>query len=142
MQLQVSDSQLQWRYVGDATWNNLGAAYQPLYPTRQTLTASSGVITIDVTAGQAFITSAAINGATTINLANLANLPTNGVWWAVFRYAYTSGAINWFAGNSGYSVKWDGGSAPTPNPGEQEAVVIEVTGGSTVIEVTPLLGRS
>ena len=119
---------------------NIGAA--PLYPTRQTITAAAGVYTIDVTSGQEFITAAAINGATTFNLSNLANLPANGVWRAVLRFAFTSGAISWFTGNTGYSVKWDGGAAISPTAGEQELIIIEVVGGQTVIEVAAGRGRT
>jgi hypothetical protein len=39
-------------------------------------------------------------------------------------------------------VRWDGGSAITPTASEVEKVVIEVVGGSTVIEVAALKGRA
>jgi hypothetical protein len=75
-----------------------------------TVTISGGVCTLDVTAANEFVTAAAtpINGATTINLSNLASLPAGYRWRGVFSFAYTSGAVSWFAGNTGYTVKWDG----------------------------------
>ena len=109
---------------------------------RQTVTAASGTYALDVTAANEFVTAAAIAGTTTINLSNLASIPTNYVWRGVLSFSYTSGTINWFAGNSGYSVRWDGGSAITPTASEVEKVVIEVVGGSTVIEVAALKGRA
>jgi hypothetical protein len=39
-------------------------------------------------------------------------------------------------------VKWDGGSAITPTASDQEAVIIEVVGGSTIIEVAAMRGRA
>lgn len=109
---------------------------------RQVITAASGVYTIDVTAANGFITAAAIAGATTINLSNLDKIPTNYSWYCVLRFSYTSGTITWFSGNTGYTVKWDGGSAITPTASDQEGVVIEVVGGSTIIEVAALRGRA
>jgi hypothetical protein len=107
-----------------------------------TVTISGGIYTLDITASNEFVTAAAINGATTINLSNLANLPTGYRWRGVFSFSYTSGVISWFSGNAGYTVKWDGGSAPTPTAGETETVVIAVTGGGTTIEVTAQQGRA
>jgi hypothetical protein len=109
---------------------------------RLSVTASSGTYTLDVQAGNEFVTSAAINGATTINLSNLANIPSDYLWRGVLAFAYTSGTISWFTGNSGYTVKWDGGSAMTPTASDTERVVIEVVGGGTTIEIAPLKGRS
>ena len=107
-----------------------------------TVTISGGIYTLDITASNEFVTAAAINGATTINLSNLANLPTGYRWRGVFSFSYTSGVISWFSGNAGYTVKWDGGFAPTPTAGETETVVIAVTGGGTTIEVTAQQGRA
>jgi hypothetical protein len=107
-----------------------------------TVTISGGIYTLDITASNEFVTAAAINGATTINLSNLASLPAGYRWRGVFSFSYTSGVISWFSGNAGYTVKWDGGFAPTPTAGETETVVIAVTGGGTTIEVTALHGRA
>jgi hypothetical protein len=60
----------------------------------------------------------------------------------VLSFQYTSGTISWFTGNSGYTVKWDGGTAMTPTASEVEKVVIEVVGGGTTIEIAPLKGRA
>jgi|GEM_PF-1724451 hypothetical protein len=109
---------------------------------RLTVTASSGTYSLNVQAGNEFVTSAAIAGATTINLANLANIPSGYLWRGVLSFAYTSGTISWFTGNSGYTVKWDGGSAMTPTASQTEKIVIEVVGGTTTIEVAPLKGRA
>ncbi len=112
-----------------------------------TVTISGGVCTLDVTAANEFVTATAtpINGATTINLSNLASLPTGYRWRGVFSFAYTSGVLNWFPAflaTSGNQVKWDTGTAMVPTPNETETVVITYTGGSTVIEVTAQQGRA
>jgi hypothetical protein len=109
---------------------------------RQSVVAVGSTYTIDITSGNEFVTSAAINGATTINLSNLASLPTNYVWEGVLTFSYNSGVISWFSGNSGYSVKWDGGIAIIPTSGETETLVIRVVGGVTNIEVYASSGRS
>jgi hypothetical protein len=109
---------------------------------RQTVTAASSVYTLDATAANEFLTAAAIAGAITINLSNLASIPSGYVWRGVLRFAYTSGTITWFSGNTGYTVKWDGGSAITPTASDQEAVIIEVVGGGSIIEVAALRGRA
>ena len=111
------------------------------YQTRQTVTVSSGVYTLDVTAANEFVTAAAIAGATTINLSNLTSIPNGAVWRGVLSFSYTSGTISWFTGNSGYSVRWDGGATIAPTASEVEKVVIEVVGGSSIIEVAALKGR-
>lgn len=112
---------------------------------RQSVTASSGTYTLDITAANEFVTSDIINGATTINLSNLESLPLSYIWEGVLTFSYTSGTITWFSGNSGYTVKWDGGSAITPTSGEVETVVMRVlrTGvGTGSIEVYASKGRS
>jgi hypothetical protein len=107
-----------------------------------TVTAASGVYTLDVTAANEFVTAAAIAGATTINLSNLASLPSGYRWRGVLSFAYTSGVVSFFTGNTGYTVKWDGGTAPTLTASDLETVVITVTGGVSVIEVTAQQGRA
>ena len=109
---------------------------------RASLTASSGTYTVDVTAANEFITGAAIAGATTINLSNLASIPSGYVWRGVLSFQYTSGTVTWFTGNTGYTVKWDGGTAPTLTASDLETVVITVVGGGTTIEVTAQQGRA
>jgi hypothetical protein len=109
---------------------------------RSSLTVSSGTYTVDVTAANEFVTGAAIAGATTINLSNLASIPSGYVWRGVLTFSYTSGTISWFTGNAGYTVKWDGGTAMTPTANDVEKVVIEVVGGGTTIEIAPLKGRA
>lgn len=111
------------------------------YSLRQTVTAVSSTYTLDTAVANEFVTSAAIAGNVTINLANLASIPSGYVWRGVLRFSYTSGTITWFSGNTGYTVKWDGGSAMTPTASDQEGVIIEVVGGGTVIEVAALRGR-
>ena len=107
-----------------------------------TVTAVSGIYALDVTAGNQFITSAAIAGATTINLSNLSDIPSGYVWQGVITFQYTSGVISWFTGNSGYIVNWNGvgATAMIPTVGKIEKVVIEVVGGGSVIRVSPLGG--
>lgn len=109
---------------------------------RASLTASSGTYTVDVTAANEFVTGAAIAGATTINLSNIASIPSGYAWRGVLSFSYTSGTVSWFTGNTGYTVKWDGGTAPTLTASDVETVVITVVGGGTTIEVAPLKGRS
>lgn len=113
---------------------------------RSSLTVSAGVYTVDVQAANEFVTGAAIAGATTINLSNLANIPSGYVWRGVLSFSYTSGTISWFTGNisAGATVKWDGGTAMTPTASDVETVAITVvgTGSATVtIEVAALKGR-
>lgn len=110
-----------------------------------TVTVSSGVYTLDITAANEFVTAAAIAGATTINLSNLTSLPTGYRWRGVFSFAYTSGALTWFSSftaTAGNLVKWDTGTAIVPTAGQTETVVITYTGGATVIEVTAQQGRA
>jgi hypothetical protein len=109
---------------------------------RNTVTAVSNVYTLDVQAANEFVTAAAIAAATTINLSNLNTIPSGYLWRGVLSFQYTSGTISWFTGNSGYTVKWDGGTAMTPTASEVEKVVIEVVGGGTTIEIAPLKGRA
>jgi len=109
---------------------------------RPTVTAVSGVYTLDVQTGNGFVTAAAINGATTINLSNLNTIPVGYEWEATFRFAYTSGVITWFSGNTGYTVKWDDNTALVPTAGQVETVVISVIGGGNTIEIIPAKGRS
>jgi hypothetical protein len=106
------------------------------------IAAVAGTYTIDVARANEFRCAAAINGATTINLSNLTSIPPNTLWRGVLSFTYTSGTITWFAGNAGFTVKWDGGSALTPTAGEVETVVITVVGGTNTIEVAALRGRA
>ena len=147
--------------TGQAVWNNGGNAAGAAgltfdssgninramfsgttYQARQTVTAASGTYTLDVTAGNEFVTAAAINGATTINLSNLASIPNGAVWPAVLELSYTSGVISWFTGNSGWTVKWDGNSALPPTAGEVETVVLRVVGGSNIIRALATKGAA
>lgn len=176
-----------------------------------TVTASSGVYTLDVTAANEFVTAAAIAGATTINLSSLSSLPAGYRWRGVFSFAYTSGTVTWFpaiaiatstassisgttltvggtvtgtfqvgqtlsgtgvtanttitalgtgtggagtytvstsqtvsstAINGNYTVEWDGNTAPQLTASELETVVVTVTGGIPMIEVTAQQGRA
>ena len=109
---------------------------------RSSVTAASGVYTLDVQAANEFVTAAAINAATTINLSNLNTIPAGYVWRGVLTFSYTSGTVTWFSGNTGYTVKWDGGTAMTLTAGEVETVVISVVGGGNTIEIAPLKGRA
>lgn len=109
---------------------------------RQSVTAVSSVYTLDVRTANEFVTAAAINGATTINLSNLNTIPAGYVWRGVLTFSYTSGTVTWFGGNTGFTVKWDGGSAPTLTASEVETVIITVVGGGSTIEVAPLKGRA
>jgi len=118
-----------------------GVTYGTQYSIRTTITASAGTYTLNATLGNEFVTSAAIAGATTVNLSNLTSIPTGTVWRCVFSFAYTSGAINWFPGNTGYTVRWDGDTAIIPTPNETETLIITVVGGGTVIDVSYLYGR-
>lgn len=109
---------------------------------QSTVTVSTGVYTLDVQASNEFTTSAAINAATTINLSNLATIPSGYVWRGVLSFSYTSGTVTWFSGNTGYTVKWDGNSAIALTAGEVETVVITVIGGGSTIEVASMKGRT
>ena len=128
--------------AADANWKLKSAG--GTIDIRSSLTASAGVYTLDVQAANEFVTGAAIAGATTINLSNLANIPSGYVWRGVLSFSYTSGTISWFTGNTGATVKWDGGTAITPTASDVETVAITVvgTGSTTVtIEVAALKGR-
>jgi hypothetical protein len=81
-----------------------------------------------------------INGAVTINLSNLASLPSGYRWTGVLDFAYTSGTISWFTGNAGFTTRWDRNAVLVPNPGETESVIIRVIGGRSVIRVASLGG--
>ena len=109
---------------------------------RQSVSVSGSTYTLDVQAANEFVTAAAINGATTINLSNLNTIPSGYVWRGVLSFQYTSGTVTWFGGNAGFTVKWDGGSAPTLTANELETMVITVVGGGNTIEVAPLKGRA
>jgi len=113
-----------------------------LCQSRQSVTISGSTYTLNVQSANEFVTAAAINGATTINLSNLNTIPSGYLWRGVLSFQYTSGTVTWFAGNAGYTVKWDGGSAMTPTANDVEKVVIEVVGGGTTIEIAPLKGRA
>jgi hypothetical protein len=63
---------------------------------RVSLTAASGTYTLDVTAANEFVTGAAIAGATTINLSNIASIPSGYIWRGVLSFLYTSNTITWF----------------------------------------------
>jgi hypothetical protein len=117
-----------------------GSTITQQYATRQSITINGSTYTLDVTSGNEFVTAASIAGTVTVNLSGLSSIPTNSLWRGVLRFAYTSGTISWFTGNSGYAVKWDGGSAVTPTAGETECVVIEAYG--TTIEIAALRGRA
>jgi hypothetical protein len=105
-----------------------------------TISPSAGVYTIDVLAGNEFETSAAINGATTVNLANLGSLPNGYRWTGVLDFAYTSGTISWFTGNAGFTARWDRNTTLVPTAGETESVIIRVIGGRSVIRIAALGG--
>jgi hypothetical protein len=109
---------------------------------RSTVTAVSNVYTLNVQTANEFVTAATISAETTVNLSNLNLIPTGYVWEGVFRFQYTSGTITWFSGNSGYTVKWDGNTAILATSGEVETIVIRVVGGTTVIDVAALVGRT
>ena len=109
---------------------------------RSTVTVASGTYTLDVQTANEFVTAAAINGATTVNLSNLNTIPSGYVWRGVLSFSYTSGTVTWFSGNTGYTVKWDGNNAITLTAGEVETVVITVVGGGSTIEVASLKGRT
>ena len=147
--------------TGQAVWNNGGSAAGAAgltfdssgninraafsgttYQFRQTVTASSSTYTLDVTTANEFVTAAVIASAITINLSNLASIPSGYVWRGVLSFSYTSGTITWFSGNTGYTVKWDGGTAMTPTVSDVETVVISVVGGGSTIEIAPLKGRA
>jgi hypothetical protein len=105
---------------------------------RVVVTPATGTYTLDVLLGSEFQTSSAINGATTVNLDNLGEIPAGYLWKGVLTFSYTSGAISWFTGNTGYSVVWTGGSALTPVASASHKVLIEIVGGTSVIEATTL----
>jgi hypothetical protein len=109
---------------------------------RQSVTISGSTYTLDVQAANEFVTAAAINGATTINLSNLNTIPSGYTWRGVLSFQYTSGTVTWFGGNTGYTVKWDGNTAPTLTASDLETVVITVVGGGSTIEVAPQKGRA
>ena len=129
-------------FLSDITLNGALQLASNTMQIRRTVTAVSSVYTLDVLSANEFVTAAAIAGATTINLSNLANIPSGYIWRGVLSFAYTSGTITWFSGNSGYTVKWDGGTAITPTASERETVIIAVVGGETTIEIAALRGRA
>ena len=109
---------------------------------RLVVNAVSNIYTLDVKDSNEFVTAAAINGAVTVNLSNLDTIPVGYVWEGVLSFQYTSGSINWFGGNSGYTVKWDGNLAMALTPNEVETVIIRVVGGSNIIDITAVIGRT
>jgi hypothetical protein len=106
---------------------------------RELISPVSGVYTIDVTSGNEFYLDNPINGATTINLSNLSNIPNSYRWTGVLEFTYTSGAISWFTGNSGWTVSWKTPTktAKVPTSGNVEEFVIRVIGSSFRIVVAP-----
>jgi hypothetical protein len=102
---------------------------------------SSGVYTIDITSANEFVTSSSVTGITTFNLSNLGQLPTGFIWRGVLSFGYVSGTVNWFTGNVGYGVTWDGNYPPTLTANEVETIIISVGGGSTTIQASYLNGR-
>ena len=104
-------------------------------------TVFSGITTytIDVLQGNEFVANSPIATATAINLSNANAIPVGYVWRGVFSCTYTSGVISWF---TGFTIKWDGNAPPFLTTGEVETFVITVVGGSSVVEIASLRGRS
>jgi hypothetical protein len=63
---------------------------------RSSITVSGSTYTLDVTAANEFITSAAIAAATNITLSNLSTIPSGYIWRGVLSFSYTSNTITWF----------------------------------------------
>ena len=106
------------------------------------VTASGNTYSLDVLAGNEFEFAAPVNTATTVNLSNIASVPNGYTWRGVFSFSFTGGSVSFFPGNTGYSVKWDGGIAPSLTVGEVETFIVSATGGRTTIEIAAMRGRT
>ena len=103
------------------------------------LNAALNAYTLNVQEANEFVANNPIVTATAINLLNANTIPAGYTWRGVFSCTYTSGVITWF---SGFTIKWDGNAPPFLTTGEVETFVITVTGGSSVVEIASLRGRS
>lgn len=127
---------------GSISGVTFGAQYSTRLTVAGVVSGSTTTYTLNVTAGNEFVTAANIVGTTGINLSNLASIPTGAVWRGVLSFTYGSGAtgvISWFSGQG--TIRWDGGVAIVPTSGQTETVVITVVGGSSIIKVTALQGE-
>lgn len=138
----MADCIYSWPGNGPTDFQGQVSIVGAAFTLRSSVAASNNVYTLDVTTANEFITAAAIAANTTINLSNLASIPSGYLWRGVLTFSYTSGTITWFSANTGFTVKWDGGSAMTPTASDVETVVITVVGGGSTIEVAALKGRA
>ena len=102
------------------------------YSQHSTITASGSpsTYTLDAAAFNEFTASAAVAGNITITASNLASVPTGQVWRAVFRFAYTSGAIT-LAAPAGATVK---GTLGTLTAGQTYDLIVRFIGGGSVLD--------
>lgn len=102
------------------------------YSQHSTITASGSpsTYTLDAAAFNEFSASAAVAGNVTITASNLASVPSGQVWRAVFRFAYTSGAIT-LAAPAGATVK---GTLGTLTAGQTYDLIVRFIGGGSVLD--------
>ena len=116
------------------TFRALVAADLPVvtYSQHSTITASGSpsTYTLDAAGYNEFTASAAVAGNVTITASNLASVPSGQVWRAVFRFAYTSGAIT-LAAPAGTTVK---GALGTLTAGQTYDLVVRFIGGGSVLD--------
>jgi hypothetical protein len=138
-----------WRVAGTVYGAKVGGAYQanqsaattvPEVDDLVTVNAVSDVYTLDIAEANDFAAGAAIAADTTINLSNLNLLQSGRIWRGSFRFTYTSGAISWFTGNTGYTVTWYGVNPPTLTAGQSVAIDLLFIGGTTSIVASPAGG--
>lgn len=106
--------------------------FSVVYSPRATLTASGSTYTLDAAAANEFVAGATVAGNITVTATNLASVPTNAVWRAVFRFAYSSGAIT-FSAPAGFTAK-PPATTPTLTAGRTYDVIASVVGGGTVLD--------
>ena len=98
-------------------------------PRGAVVTAVGSTYTCDIRTASRFLLGAAIAGNTTIEFINLGDLVVSGgiVPYIEFQldFLYTSGVIT--ITGAGFTTKWDGNAAITPDAGEFEQLIIQIT---------------
>jgi hypothetical protein len=90
----------------------------------QSLTINGSTYTINCEAGSEALITSAINSNVTINLANTASVTSGTSYSCTLTFTWTSGAITWFSGNSGFTVLKQ--ALPTLVSGSTYKAVIQI----------------